>query len=98
LSDEETMKVQPIVLIGLLVLVILAFMMMSRQVDTSLDGRVARDRARDVARFLPENSVDISMAMKIITHDPPSMLNPPANQPPLLLYPPSEDTLARLSG
>jgi hypothetical protein len=92
------MKIQPIILIGLLVLVILAFMMMSRQVDTSLDGRVARDRVRDVARFLPENSVDISMAMKIITHDPPNMLNPPANQPPLLLYPPSEDTLARLSG
>jgi hypothetical protein len=40
-----------------------------------------------VARFLPQNSLDISMAMGLITHDPPTMLNPPTPGPPLLLYP-----------
>lgn len=93
------MKSRNIVLFGLVVLVVLAFVIMGRQtVDTSLEGRVARDHARDVARFMPENSLDIAMAMKMITQDPPNLLNPPTAPPPLLLYPPSEDTLERLSG
>jgi hypothetical protein len=51
-----------------------------------------------VARFLPQNSLDISMAMGLITHDPPTMLNPPTPGPPLLLYPPSQETLANMCG
>ncbi len=63
-----------------------------------LPVRVQQDLSNEKKRFLPQNSVDIAMAMKLITHGPPSMLNPPAPQEPLLLYPPSEETLARLSG
>jgi hypothetical protein len=63
-----------------------------------LPARVQRDLANEKRRFLPENSLDIAVAMKLITHEPPSMLAPPEPGPPLLLYPPSAETLARLSG
>ena len=57
-----------------------------------------RDVESDKKRFTPTESVDIAMAMKILTHDPPQMLAPPDTQPPLLLFPPSNEELARLSG
>jgi hypothetical protein len=57
-----------------------------------------RDVIEDKKRFTPTESVDIAMAMKILTHDPPQMLAPPDTQPPLLLFPPSNEELARLSG
>jgi hypothetical protein len=57
-----------------------------------------RDVIDDKKRFTPTESVDIAMAMKILTHDPPQMLAPPDTQPPLLLFPPSKEELARLSG
>lgn len=63
-----------------------------------LPARVQKDLANEKRRFLPENSVDIAMAMKLITHEPPSMLLPPDLGPPLLIHPPSAETLARLSG
>jgi len=57
-----------------------------------------RDVIEDKKRFTPTESVDVAMAMKILTHDPPQMLAPPDKQPPLLLFPPSNEELARLSG
>lgn len=103
LSAEETMKRAYLVLGGLVLLLILSFALMGRQqmypgAVEDLSARVQKDLANEKRRFLPENSLDIGMAMKMITHDPPSMLAPPAPQPPLLLFPPSEETLARLSG
>ena len=82
----------------LALLVLVGFLYLVSTPDVSMMGRVKRDLARDKARFLPENSLDIAMAMKMVTHDPPKMLNPPTPPAPLLLYPPSEETLARLSG
>ena len=64
----------------------------------SLQDEVAKSVESDRRRFRPENSLDISMAMGLITHAPPQMLNPPSQGPPLLLYPPSAETLARMSG
>ena len=104
LSAEETMKRAYIVLGFLLVGLLVALAVLGQKqgafpgVVEDLPARVQRDLANEKRRFLPENSVDISMAMKLITHDPPSMLVPPEPGPPLLLYPPSADTLARLSG
>ena len=92
------MKRQQLVLAGLVLLLILGFLYLVSAPDTSVQARVDRDIKRDVARFLPQNSLDISMAMGLITHDPPKMLNPPAPQPPLLLYPPSAETLANMCG
>jgi hypothetical protein len=92
------MKRQQLVLGGLVVLLILGFLYLVSAPDVSLQARVERDHKRDVARFLPQNSIDISMAMGLVTHDPPTMLNPPTPPPPLLLYPPSQETLANMCG
>ncbi len=93
------MKRQNITLFAVVAFLAIAFLILvSKNATPTLQQRVEQDRARDVARFTPENSVDIAMAMKLITHAPPKMLNPPQPGPPTLLYPPSEETLARLSG
>lgn len=97
------MKRQAIVIGVLVILLILTFTMMGAQQQmfpgvVDLQSRVQQDLANEKKRFLPQNSLDIGMAMKIITHDAPSILAPPVAQPPLLLFPPSEETLARLSG
>jgi len=63
-----------------------------------LEAKIESDIKKVNARFTPGESVDIAMAMKMLVHDPPHMLNPPEEGPPLLLYPPSSDELARLSG
>ena len=103
LSTEEIMKRQTIVIAVLVVLLILTFLLMGAQQKAfpgiiDLSARVQQDLANEKKRFLPENSIDISMAMKLITHAEPSMLAPPTAPPPLLLFPPSEETLERLSG
>lgn len=59
---------------------------------------ISDDIARDHARFTPEESVDIAMAMKIVTHAPPTLESKGAPVPPLLLFPPSAEELERLSG
>ncbi len=93
------MKLKKLILVGLLVLVALGFIsMISKTSSNPVDLQVARDVEIERSRFSPHNNLDIQMAMKLITHDPPSMLNPPTPGPPLLLFPPSAEDLARLSG
>jgi hypothetical protein len=97
------MKTPTLVMLGIAVLLILTFVSLGYQQKmypgvVDLPTRVQSDLANEKKRFLPENSIDISMAMKLITHEEPTMLNPPAPQTPLLFYPPSEATLERLSG
>lgn len=103
LSTEETMKRQTLILGVLAVLLILTFVLMGAQQQmfpgvVDLPARVQQDLANEKKRFLPQNSLDISTAMKLITHDAPNILAPPVSQPPLLMFPPSEETLERLSG
>lgn len=98
-SANYTMKRRSLLLAAVVGFLILAFLVLvSKAAAPTLASRVAQDRARDVARFTPENSVDIAMAMKLVTHAPPSMLNPPKPGPPTLLFPPSVQDLERLSG
>lgn len=93
------MKRQQLTLLAVLAFLAIAFLILvSKTATPTLQDRVAHDRARDVARFTPENSVDIAMAMKLVTHAPPKMLNPPTPGPPTLLFPPSAQDLERLSG
>lgn len=98
------MKRAQIVLGVLVVLLLVSVVLMGQQqkmfpgVVDDLPARVQRDLANEKKRFLPQNSVDIAMAMKMVTHEPPSLLAPPEPQVPLLIYPPSAETLARLSG
>jgi hypothetical protein len=53
--------------------------------------------APDVNRFGPD-SVDVQMAMGTLSHDPPYMIGSPPPMKPLLLFPPSQDDLEKLSG
>ena len=92
------MKRQTLWLVVLALLVGVGLLMLVSTQDFSMAGRVKRDLARDVARFTPENSIDVAMAMKLVTHEPPRMLAPPSPPPPQLMYPPSEDTLNRMCG
>lgn len=87
----------------LIVLLVLTFAVMGAQQKAfpgviDLSSRVQQDLANEKKRFLPQNSLDISVAMNLITQDEPRLLAPTVAQPPLLLFPPSEETLARLSG
>jgi len=50
----------------------------------------------DVSRFGPD-SVDVQMANGDLRRDPPYMVTPPPVKP-LLLFPPSEEDLKKLSG
>jgi hypothetical protein len=63
-----------------------------------LQEKIASDVQKVNARFTPMESIDLSMAMKLVTHEAPQMLNPPAEVPPLLVFPPSTEDLAKLSG
>lgn len=80
-----------------LVVVGIGFYFLARPVDVAKTIQ-SSDVQKDVSRFTPHENLDIAMAMKIITHDPPKMLNPPNEMPPLVLYPPGEDELKRLTG
>ena len=65
---------------------------------TSNEQQVYRDTTKDDARFVPANSVDLDIANKTFFRDSPNMLNPPEPTPPLLAYPPSQETLRSLNG
>ena len=55
------------------------------------------EMSEDVARF-SEDSIDVAMANGTVKHASPNMLNPPKTSGPLLLFPPTEADLKRLSG
>lgn len=84
-------------LIGVALTLILGFGFLVWAKDVKLDA-IAKDLTRDHARFTPSESIDVAQAMRLVTHDPPKMLAPPEPSPLALLYPPSDEDLARLSG
>lgn len=92
------MKRKVKILLGIAAVVFLAIVYSTMTSTQTVAGQVHRDSIIEKSRFTPENSLDIAMAMKLVTHDPPHMLNPPVEGPPQLLYPPSEEELRRLSG
>lgn len=57
------------------------------------EKRLYLEVARDQARFVPENSIDLQFGNKTATHDAPIMLAPPLPFPELLIFPPSSETL-----
>lgn len=96
LSARRTMK-KSYLLFALVLAIIAAFVFLMVRLDP-LQQKIASDIQKVNARFTPDASVDLAMAMKIITHAPPQMLNPPAEVPPLLVFPPTPEDLAKLSG
>ena len=84
-------------LLGLVAVLAVLFGLMAMPQDQVMSDAV-RDVEIERSRFSPTNSLDIAMAMKLVTHDPPKMLAPPEPSPVTLLYPPSAADLERLSG
>jgi hypothetical protein len=84
-------------LLGFALMLILGFGVLVWTKDVKLDA-IAKDVVKDHSRFTPTESIDVAQAMKLVTHDPPTMLAPPESVPPLVLFPPSAEDLARLSG
>lgn len=84
-------------IIGLVLIIVLGFGWLVVPNDVKM-AYIAKDIAKDHSRFTPSESVDVAMAMKLVTHSAPKMLAPSEKVPPLLLYPPSAEDLARLSG
>ena len=96
---EETMRVtyRGLALVGFLAIIVLGFGWLVYASDVKM-AVIQKDIQKDHSRFTPAESIDIAQAMKLVTHDPPQMLAPPESVPPLLLFPPSAEDLARLSG
>lgn len=92
------MKLKNTVLLGLGAILLILLFTLGRSQSMTLESRVHRDLLVEKARFLPQNSIDVSQAMKLVTFEPPAPLFTPMPQPPLLLYPPSVEALERLSG
>ncbi len=84
-------------ILGFVLILVLGFGVLVWRKDVKMDV-IAKDIAKDRSRFTPAESIDVAQAMKLVTHDPPTMLAPPQAPPPLLVYPPSAEDLARLSG
>lgn len=62
------------------------------------ERRLQIDIGLDQSRFNPNTSVDIQWANGTSVHDSPSMLHNDQDTTGLLLYPPSQATLASMSG
>jgi hypothetical protein len=60
--------------------------------------RLHIDMGLDHSRFNPNTSVDLQWASGMATHDSPNMLHKDRDVSPLLLYPPSREVLASMSG
>ena len=99
---EETMKfklkTRDYWLLGAALALVVLFGFLATPAVHTVEGEVAKDIERDRARFSPTNSLDIAMAMKLVTHGPPRPLAPPEPSPVTLLYPPSSEDLEKLSG
>ena len=99
LSTRRTMKKSTtnylLLVIVLAVVAAFAYLMVRPSlVQRKIDMNIQKVNAR----FTPEESIDLSMAMKMTTHEAPQMLNPPEPVRPLLLFPPTDEDLAKLSG
>jgi hypothetical protein len=97
--SEETMRVtyKNLAIVGFVAIIVLGFGWLVMKSDIKM-AAIASDLKKDHSRFTPSESIDVAQAMKLVTHDPPKMLAPPQSVPPLILYPPSAEDLARLSG
>lgn len=60
--------------------------------------RLHLDVGLDQARFNPNTSVDLQWAEGTAVHDSPNMLHKDRDASPLLLFPPSAETLRNMSG
>jgi len=62
------------------------------------DRRLYLDIKKDQNRFDPLTSVDLQWANKSVSHDSPNMLHKDKDTSPLLIFPPSQQTLQEMCG
>jgi hypothetical protein len=91
------LKQKQLALVLLVVVVLFGLGVLVAKPDVKM-AAIAKDIQKDHSRFTPSESVDVAMAMKLVTHEAPRMLNPPKEPNVLLLFPPSAEELARLTG
>lgn len=84
-------------LIGVVLAIVIGFGFLVWTKDVKM-ASIAKDIVKDHSRFTPSESIDVAQAMRLVTHDAPKMLAPPVKAPPLLMFPPSDADLARISG
>ena len=60
--------------------------------------RLYLDFGRDESRFSPSNSIDLQFANGTATHAKPKMLKVSKDVSPLLVFPPSSETMAEMCG
>ena len=60
--------------------------------------RLFLESGRDQTRFDPSKSIDLQFANHSVTHDSPNMLVNSTDASPLLIYPPSAETLQEMCG
>jgi hypothetical protein len=91
------LKQNTLLLVLLVAVVLIGLGVLVAKPDVKM-AAIAKDIQKDHSRFTPSESVDVAMAMKLVTHEAPRMLNPPKEPNVLLLFPPSAEELARLTG
>jgi hypothetical protein len=60
--------------------------------------RLFLESGRDQTRFDPSKSIDLQFANHSVTHNSPNMLVNSTDASPLLIYPPSAETLQEMCG
>jgi hypothetical protein len=60
--------------------------------------RLNSEITRDLARFDPNQSIDLQFANKSVSHDPPALYVKPSSTTGLLIFPPSSDVLHEMCG
>jgi len=83
---------------ALVLLAVYAYLYSNCSVRDLEERRVEVEKNIDDERFNPRTSVDIGVADGRIKHDAPSILGWTQDASPLLLYPPSTETLRSMSG
>lgn len=84
-------------ILGLVLMLVIGLGLLAMKPNLGM-AAIASDIQKDHSRFTPSESIDVAQAMKLVTHEPPRTLAPHEPVPALLLFPPSTEDLARLSG
>lgn len=92
------MRKLPFPIVAGLVVVAVLFILHSAGILVRKNPVLARVDEDVIAVNKAFQTVDLEQAMKVVTFDPPKMLNPPDVIPPLLKYVPSPQTLAQMTG
>ena len=85
-------------LTALVLIVLYLYIHNNSHLKSSEDERVEHEVSIDDERFNPLSSVDIQFADGTAKHDPPIMIGWTKAPAPLLLFPPSQDTLRSMNG